>query len=85
MPSIVSKQEYFTAALDVLAKSGFKALNIGRKIALEPKALPIKPEPETWQQLVTNKSRILRKTKLRGRKWGEAFCSQECPALLLLT
>lgn len=29
MPTIVSKQEYFDAALDVLAKAGFKALNIG--------------------------------------------------------
>lgn len=29
MASIVSKQEYFDAALEVLAKSGFKALNIG--------------------------------------------------------
>ncbi len=54
-------------------RKNLKAFNIGRKIALEPRALPIKPEPETWQQLVTNKSRILRKTKLRGRKWGEDF------------
>lgn len=29
MPTIVSKQEYFDAALEVLAKSGFKSLNIG--------------------------------------------------------
>ena len=41
-----------------------KAFNIGRKLALEPRALPHKPEPETWEQLVTNKTRILRKTRI---------------------
>ena len=44
-----------------------KAFNIGRKLALEPRALPNRPEPVTWEQLVTNKIRILRKTGLRGR------------------
>jgi indolepyruvate ferredoxin oxidoreductase len=43
-----------------------KAFNIGRKLALDPKALPGKPEPETWGQLLTNKVRILRKTRMRG-------------------
>src|SRR6185312_12083871 len=50
-----------------------KAFNIGRKLALEPRALPMKPEPETWHQLVVNKSRILRKTKMQGRRWAEDF------------
>ena len=45
-------------------RKNLKAFNIGRKLALEPRALPNKPEPETWEQLVTNKSRILRKTQL---------------------
>jgi len=48
-------------------RKNLKAFNIGRKLALEPRALPRKPEPETWGQLVTNKVRILRKTRLFGR------------------
>ncbi|HYO09194.1 MAG TPA: DUF6537 domain-containing protein [Tepidisphaeraceae bacterium] len=54
-------------------RRNLKAFNIGRKLALEPRVLPIKPTPETWEQLVTNKSRILRKTKIQGRKWGEDY------------
>jgi indolepyruvate ferredoxin oxidoreductase len=55
-------------------RKNLKAFNIGRKLALEPRALPNKPEPVTWEQLVTNKSRILRKTKgMFGRSWGETF------------
>ncbi len=51
-------------------RKNLKAFNIGRKLALEPRALPRKPEPETWEQLVTNKVRILRKTRFRGRIAG---------------
>ena len=47
-------------------RRNFKAFNIGRKLALEPRTLPPRPQPLTWQQLVTNKSRILRKTRFRG-------------------
>jgi hypothetical protein len=47
-------------------RRNIKAFNIGRKLALEPRTLPPRPEPITWEQLVTNKSRILRKTHLRG-------------------
>src|SRR6185503_197951 len=54
-------------------RKNLKAFNIGRKLALEPRALPRKPEPETWQQLVTNKVRILRKTRLFGRAWAMTF------------
>jgi indolepyruvate ferredoxin oxidoreductase len=36
-------------------RKNLKAFNIGRKLALEPRALPRKPEPDTWEQLVTNK------------------------------
>ena len=47
-------------------RKNLKAFNIGRKLALEPRALPRKPTPETWEQLVTNKGRILRKTRAFG-------------------
>ena len=52
-------------------RKNLKAFNIGRKLALAPKALPKKPEPLTWQQLVTNKGRILRKTLRAGEKLAE--------------
>jgi len=48
-------------------RRNLKAFNIGRKLALEPRALPIRPEPVTWDQLLTNKIRILRKTRMLGR------------------
>ncbi|MEA2711286.1 MAG: indolepyruvate ferredoxin oxidoreductase [Phycisphaerales bacterium] len=54
-------------------RRNLKAFNIGRKLALEPRALPLKPEPETWHQLVVNKARILRKTKIKGRIWGDDY------------
>src|SRR6202042_67038 len=44
-------------------RKNLKAFNIGRKLALEPRALPKKPAPETWDHLVINKVRILRKTR----------------------
>ncbi len=54
-------------------RRNMKAFNIGRKLALEPRALPKKPEPQTPEQLVTNKSRILRKTRWFGRKHADQF------------
>src|SRR5437868_11260567 len=54
-------------------RRNLKAFNIGRKLALEPKALPNKPHAETWDQLVTSKARILRKTNFRGRSKAERF------------
>ncbi|HLL91039.1 MAG TPA: DUF6537 domain-containing protein, partial [Tepidisphaeraceae bacterium] len=42
-------------------RKNLKAFNIGRKLALEPRALPNKPQAVTWEQLVTSKARILRK------------------------
>jgi indolepyruvate ferredoxin oxidoreductase len=54
-------------------RKNLKAFNIGRKLALEPRALPKKPTPETWTQLVTNKVRILRKSSLRGRAVSMQF------------
>ena len=54
-------------------RKNLKAFNIGRKLALEPRALPRKPEPETWEHLVTNKSKILRKTRMHGRIHADRF------------
>jgi indolepyruvate ferredoxin oxidoreductase len=54
-------------------RKNLKAFNIGRKLALEPRALPKKPEPETWEHLVTNKSKILRKTRFAGRTHADRF------------
>jgi indolepyruvate ferredoxin oxidoreductase len=47
-------------------RKNIKAFNIGRKLALEPHALPKKPRPETWEQLVTSKIRVFRKTRFFG-------------------
>ena len=54
-------------------RRNIKAFNIGRKLVVEPSALPNRPEPVTWEQLVTNKTRIIRKTKFRGRLWAARF------------
>ena len=54
-------------------RKNLKAFNIGRKLALEPRILPRKPEPVTWEQLLTNKIRILRKTRLFGRLWSTRY------------
>jgi len=54
-------------------RKNLKAFNIGRKLALEPRALPRKPEPQTWEQLVTNKVRILRKSRMFGRSIAMTF------------
>ncbi len=47
-------------------RQNIKAFNIGRKLSLEPRTLPARPEPRTWQQLVTQKTKILRKTVNHG-------------------
>ncbi len=54
-------------------RKNLKAFNIGRKLALEPRAIPNRPAPETWEQLVTNKVRIIRKSKMRGRTLAMDF------------
>ncbi len=54
-------------------RKNLKAFNIGRKLALEPRAIPNRPVPETWEQLVTNKVRIIRKSKMRGRTLAMDF------------
>jgi indolepyruvate ferredoxin oxidoreductase len=54
-------------------RKNLKAFNIGRKLALEPRVLPRKPEPETWLHLVTNKGKILRKTRMFGRTHADRF------------
>jgi indolepyruvate ferredoxin oxidoreductase len=52
------------------ARRNMKAFNIGRKLALEPRVLPARPEPRTWQQLVSAKVRVLKRTH------GEARASE---------
>jgi len=54
-------------------RRNLKAFNIGRKLALEPRVLPTRPEPKTWEQLVTNKGRILRKSRIMGRRHAEDY------------
>lgn len=54
-------------------RQNIKAFNIGRKIALEPRVLPARPEPRTWQQLVTQKSKIFRKFISRGSYLAKKF------------
>jgi indolepyruvate ferredoxin oxidoreductase len=54
-------------------RRNLKAFNIGRKLALEPRALPLKPEPVTWDQLLTNKIRVLKKTRFWGQRWANGF------------
>ncbi|HEX8325348.1 MAG TPA: DUF6537 domain-containing protein [Tepidisphaeraceae bacterium] len=47
-------------------RQNMKAFNIGRKLALEPRVLPNRPEPRTWQQLLIQKAKIVRKTLAHG-------------------
>ncbi len=54
-------------------RKNLKAFNIGRKLALEPRALPKKPQPDTWEHLVTNKGKILRKTRMHGQLHADRF------------
>lgn len=43
-------------------RRNLKAFNIGRKLALEPRKLPPRPTPTTWDQFVTNKLRLIRRS-----------------------
>ncbi|MDB5326484.1 MAG: indolepyruvate ferredoxin oxidoreductase [Phycisphaerales bacterium] len=52
-------------------RQNMKAFNIGRKLALEPRVLPNRPEPRTWQQLLTQKAKIVRKTLRNGDLWAK--------------
>jgi len=54
-------------------RKNLKAFNIGRKLALEPRALPNRPEAVTWEQLVTSKTRILRKSRWFGKAAAGRF------------
>jgi indolepyruvate ferredoxin oxidoreductase len=54
-------------------RKNMKAFNIGRRLALEPRALPMKPQPDTWEHLITNKVRILRRKSFVGRSRAMAF------------
>ncbi|HVT91059.1 MAG TPA: DUF6537 domain-containing protein [Tepidisphaeraceae bacterium] len=54
-------------------RKNIKAFNIGRKLALEPRAIPSKPQPQTWEQLLINKSRILKRSHSSGNAVAERF------------
>jgi len=54
-------------------RRNIKAFNIGRKLALEPRVLPKKPAPETAEQLIVNKSRIIRRDGWTGRRRADVF------------
>ena len=69
----VSASAIGRAIKDVIRRDrrrNIKAFNIGRKLALQPTVLPQRPEPRTWEQLLVNKAKILRKTRLAGRTWA---------------
>ena len=69
----VSASAIGRAIKDVIRRDrrrNIKAFNIGRKLALAPTVLPQRPEPRTWEQLLVNKAKILRKTRLAGRTWA---------------
>ena len=48
-------------------RRNLKAFNIGRKLALEPRALPRRPQPVTWDQFLTNKLRLIRRGRGHAR------------------
>ena len=54
-------------------RKNLKAFNIGRKLALEPRALPPRPEPVTWEQLVTSKLRMMRRDGYYSRRRATEF------------
>jgi indolepyruvate ferredoxin oxidoreductase len=68
--SAIAKAIKETIRRDV--RRNLKAFNIGRKLALSPMALPDKPQAITWEQLLTQKVRILRKTRVRGETHATA-------------
>jgi len=53
-------------------RRNLKAFNIGRKLALEPRKLPPRPTPTTWEQFVTNKLRLIRRNGA-GRHFAADF------------
>jgi indolepyruvate ferredoxin oxidoreductase len=54
-------------------RRNLKAFNIGRKLALEPRALPPRPEPVTWEQFITSKLRIMRRDRYYSLKQASLF------------
>ncbi|MFT3786396.1 MAG: thiamine pyrophosphate-dependent enzyme [Tepidisphaeraceae bacterium] len=55
-------------------RRNIKAFNIGRRLALDPVALPDGPAPITWQQMLENKQLILRSaSKWFGDKRAKAL------------
>ncbi|MFN4243409.1 MAG: 2-oxoacid:acceptor oxidoreductase family protein [Tepidisphaerales bacterium] len=63
-------------------RRNLKAFNIGRKLALEPRVLPNRPEPRNWQQLVASKVRVLKRTHSESAaKAFETFVEQRIARL----
>ncbi len=48
-------------------RKNLKAFNIGRRLALAPNALTGRAEPQTWQDLLVEKQRILRAARFGGQ------------------
>ena len=72
----VSAKSMLWAIRDTIKRDqtrNIKAFNIGRRLALEPRAIPPRPEPRTWEQLITSKVRILKRTRMFGGRWAERF------------
>jgi indolepyruvate ferredoxin oxidoreductase len=70
----VSKSSMARAIYETIRRDtrrNMKAFNIGRKLALEPRVLPMRPEARTWEQLVNAKSRILKRT--HGETHAQTF------------
>lgn len=63
-------------------RRNLKAFNIGRKLALEPRVLPARPEPRTWHQLVASKVRVLKRTHSEAAAQAfEAFVEERMARL----
>jgi indolepyruvate ferredoxin oxidoreductase len=54
-------------------RRNLKAFNIGRKLALEPRVLPMKPEPLTWEQVIAGRTRIIKRTRFSGPTLARKF------------
>jgi indolepyruvate ferredoxin oxidoreductase len=52
-------------------RRNLKAFNIGRKLALEPRKLAPRPQPATWEQVVTSKLRLIRRNGASAKKAAE--------------
>jgi indolepyruvate ferredoxin oxidoreductase len=54
-------------------RRNLKAFNIGRKLVMEPQALAERGAPQTWEELLLQKARILRRTPIVGRRRADRY------------